>query len=369
MSRKTKSYITRLGTAVPEYKISQEDAAAFMAKTVAREADMIRKIKVLYRATRIRERYSVLGDYLSPDDFTFFPNSPDLSPFPTTADRMAKYREEAAPLGMQAVKKALPQEELTSITHLITVSCTGMYAPGLDIDLVNGLQLSGNVQRTCINFMGCYAAFNALKVADSIVGADSEAKVLIVSVELCSLHFQMETDRDQLLANSLFADGAAAVLVEGKPRSGWNLSLDAFRCQLIPQGASDMAWNIKDTGFEMRLSAYVPDLLAGVANEAVQALLTDLPLKGGGIDLYAIHPGGRKVLEALEKALNLPREKNAAAYQVLASYGNMSSATVLFVLEETLANLTPDQDRSRLLSMAFGPGLTLESALMQVVHA
>lgn len=367
MFPKSKSYITRIGTAVPAHKVPQSAAAAFMARTVARENGAERKIAALYRATRIQERYSVLEDYNTQNGFSFFPNNKQLEPFPSTAQRMDRYRQEACPLAVRAVQDALSESEWKQATHLITVSCTGMYAPGLDIDLVKALGLQGTVERTCINFMGCYAAFNALKVADATVRAHPNAKVLVVSVELCTLHFQKELERDQLLANSLFADGAAAVMVEAQPRSGWNLSLEAFRNQLIPEGEQDMAWKIVNTGFEMRLSAYVPELLAGVADEALRALLAGLPVDKAAIEHFAIHPGGRKVLEALEEALDIPKEKNRTSYDVLAHYGNMSSATVLFVLKETLAKAGL-QDGEHVLSMAFGPGLTLESALLQLVH-
>ncbi|MCB9231895.1 MAG: type III polyketide synthase [Bacteroidia bacterium] len=367
MSPKPRSFITRIGTAVPAYKIPQRKAAEFMSRTVARDEETSRKVQALYRATGIRERYSVLDDFISPNGHSLFPPNEDLEPFPTTAARMDLYRREACPLAVAAVNDGLKSEDLAGITHLITVSCTGMYAPGLDIDLVKALGLSGSVERTCINFMGCYAAFNALKMADAVVKARPQARVLIVSVELCSLHLQKDNSKDQLLANSLFADGAAAVLVENQPRSGWNYSLEAFFCQLIPEGESDMAWKIIDTGFEMRLSAYVPDLLAGVADQALQSLMGNLPVSSDQIDHFALHPGGVRVLAALEKALNLPKEVNSASYHVLRHYGNMSSATVLFVLKEKLRHLQAADHQSWLLSMAFGPGLTLESGVMQII--
>ena len=363
------AYITHIGTAVPQYKVAQSQAAQFMTRTVAREPETSRKVQVLYRATRIKERYSVLEDYNSQNGFSFFPNDKDLEPFPSTAKRMEKYREEACPLGIAAVADLGPSKLLEGVTHLVTVSCTGMYAPGLDIDLVKALGLATNVERTCINFMGCYAAFNALKMADATVRANPGSKVLIVSVELCSLHFQKDIDHDQLLANSLFADGAAAVLVESEPGPGMSLALEAFHCELIPEGEEDMAWTIMDTGFEMRLSAYVPNLLGGAAAQAVNQLKTSLGVKPEKIEHFALHPGGRRILEALESALDIDPEKNEAAYEVLANYGNMSSATVLFVLKSMLHRTRPEHHDDYLLSMAFGPGLTLESALMRVISA
>lgn len=368
MLPKARAFITAIGTAVPRYKVPQSRAAEFMINTVAHDEATARKIKTLYRATRIEERHSVLDDFAGAEGKGFFPKNGEMKTFPGTSDRMERYRKEACPLGVAAVWDALPNKNTAGITHLITVSCTGMYAPGLDIDLVNALGLDGSVERTCINFMGCYAAFNALKMADYIVRAHPESKVLIVAVELCTLHFQTATDNDQLLANSLFADGAAAVMVESQPTPGWNFALEAFKCQLIPEGAGDMAWTIMDHGFKMRLSAYVPELLAGATDDTLAALLKELPVDQQQISHYALHPGGKRVLEALEKALQLPQKANQAAYHVLQNYGNMSSATVLFVLKEKVKELKFEDQEAYLLSMAFGPGLTLESGIMQLIY-
>jgi len=368
MQPQVSAYINAVGTAVPRHKVPQTSAANYMAKTLAHEPGMSRKINILYQATRITERYSVLDDFSSEEGTGFFSQKGKINGFPGTAARMNRYREEACPLGVAAVQDALPDEDLSQITHLITVSCTGMYAPGLDIDLVKALGLSLSVERTCINFMGCYAAFNALKAADVIVKAKPASKVLIVAVELCTLHFQKDTDKDQLLANSLFADGAAAVLVTGQKRAGWNLSLEAFRCQLIPEGEGDMAWSIIDHGFKMVLSAYVPALLAGAVDETLEGLLEGLAVSPDTISHYALHPGGRRVLEGLERAMGLDREVNKEAYHVLNKYGNMSSATVLFVLKEKLKTLGEGDHEHFMLSMAFGPGLTLEAGVMQLIY-
>jgi predicted naringenin-chalcone synthase len=315
-----------------------------------------------------------LGDYAKApgEPFEFFPNTLGLEPFPGTGARMRAYEAHAAPLALAAVRQtgATP-ETLASITHLITVSCTGMYAPGLDLDLVQQLNLAPHVQRFAINFMGCYAAFNALKLADALCRADSTARVLVVAVELCSLHFQKNSSEDNLLANAIFADGAAAVLLQAAhPKWGHrgpSLCLDHFFCGLETQGRPDMAWYIRDSGFEMRLSAYVPDLLAGRAQELTGHLLAQLPAAALPVELYAIHPGGRRILQALEKAMDITPAQNWASYQVLRQYGNMSSATVLFVLQQYLQLAKPAHAGKPILSMAFGPGLVMEAALLRLV--
>ena len=225
--------------------------------------------------------------------------------------------------------------------------------------------------------MGCYAAFNALKVADSIVKAYSEAKVLLVCTELCSIHFQKGTDEDTLLANALFADGSAAALVSSESNlSSVQLQLDRFYCDLAPDGQKDMAWQIGNHGFEMRLSSYVPQIIREQIQQIVQRLLQHLThhtedhqpiLPGASIDYYAIHPGGKRILQVIEEVLSLEKKDNHHAYQVLRQYGNMSSPTILFVLQSLIADLGEADQNKSALGLAFGPGLTLESMLLRVV--
>ena len=371
------SYINAIGTAVPDHQIAQTDIARFMADALQLEGDKRQRLTALYRASGIDHRYSVLADYAKErGDFSFFPNTPDLEPFPNIQARMQLYQQEALPLSVSAVANCLqqlPEIQRGDITHLIYVSCTGMYAPGVDIALVHALALNTHVQRTAINFMGCYAAFNGLKVADSIVRANTEAKVLIVCTELCSIHFQKGDDEDNLLANALFADGSAAVLVSGENMPGQvQLSMEQFYCDLIPEGRDDMAWQIGSTGFEMRLSAYVPTLIHREVKQLTQRLLStlvhDAPPEelAAVVDYYAIHPGGKRILQLVEEALGLEKQANQYAYQVLRNYGNMSSPTILFVLAALWKTLTPQDDNKQILGMAFGPGLTVESTLLRV---
>ncbi|MDQ2772029.1 MAG: type III polyketide synthase [Bacteroidota bacterium] len=366
------SYLGAIGTANPVHRIAQPQIADFMARALAFDENATRKLRALYRVSGIEHRYSVLPDYgRALGDYTFFPNTANLEPFPSVGQRMAVYRREALPLAVEAVRDALrqvPEFDLAGITHLVTVSCTGMYAPGLDIELVQALGLRPDVRRTCVNFMGCYAAVNALKLADAFCRADAEARVLIVSVELCTLHFQKSPEEDHLVSNALFGDGAAACLVQGRPLPAGvpSLEMQGFHCGLEPDGHDDMAWHINDFGFEMTLSSYVPKLIQRGIGKLTDGLLASLPVQLGDIRHFAIHPGGRKILETIETELGLTRDDNRHAYHVLRNYGNMSSATVLFVLREVLATATPADNGAPVLSFAFGPGLTMEAMLLQL---
>ncbi len=366
------SYLGAIGTANPVHRIAQLQIADFMAQALEFGEHDARKLRALYRVSGIEHRYSVLPDYGRANGaYTFFPNTPGLEPFPGVGQRMAVYRRAALPLATEAVRDCLrqvPDVAPASVTHLITVSCTGMYAPGLDIELVQALGLRPDVRRTCVNFMGCYAAVNALKLADAFCLADARARVLVVSVELCTLHFQKSAAEDHLVSNALFGDGAAAALVQAAPlpNGAPSLALQAFHCGLEPDGHDDMAWHINDFGFEMTLSAYVPRLIQRGIRRLTDGLLDSLPVQLADIRHFAIHPGGRKILETIEGELGLTRADNRHAYRVLRDYGNMSSATVLFVLRDVLAHATPADHGAPVLSFAFGPGLTMEAMLLEV---
>ena len=366
------SYLGAIGTANPVHRIAQPQIADFMAQALAFGDNDTRKLRALYRVSGIEHRFSVVPDYgRANGEYTFFPNTPTLEPFPSVGQRMALYRREALPLATEAVRDCLrqvPGVVPSSITHLVTVSCTGMYAPGLDIELVQALGLRPDVRRTCVNFMGCYAAVNAVKLADAFCLADVTARVLIVSVELCTIHFQKSPEEDHLISNALFGDGAAACLVQAKPLPDGapSLALQAFHCGLEPDGHDDMAWHINDFGFEMTLSSYVPKLIQRGIRNLTEGLLQSLPVELADIRHFAIHPGGRKILETIEAELGLTRDDNRHAYRVLRDYGNMSSATVLFVLRDVLAHATPAEHGAPVLSFAFGPGLTMEAMLLEI---
>lgn len=359
------AFITSIGTAVPKNKFEQETIAHFMEQLTDDQTER-RKIHAVFRGSSINSRHSVLEDYGLKNGFSFYPNTKGLEPFPSTAQRMSAYQDHACALSMAAIANCVPQDRIREVTHLITVSCTGMYAPGLDIDLVDKLNLPTSTERICINFMGCYAAINALKVSDSICRAYPNAKVLIVCTELCSLHFQKEFTEDNILANALFADGSAAMLIESGPGAKTCYAIENFHSDILKTEEQHMAWGIGDLGFEMKLSSYVPQIL----NHGIRQLLGAL-IKKANIDLhqvnhFAIHPGGKKILEAVAAELKLSNGALSESYQVLRDYGNMSSPTVVFVLHEMRKKFSAQNENEFVATMAFGPGLTIESTLLKI---
>ncbi len=367
------SAITAIGTALPLYKRAQEDIAEFIAEVFHLTLAQKKVLKRIYQSSHIDYRHSVLTDYAkSPGSFEFFPNEPSAS-FPSTAERMAVYKAHALPLALAAIDDCLSESslsrdaQLSRITHVITVSCTGMYAPGIDIEIVQSLQLSSSTQRTSINFMGCYGAFNGMKVADAICRANPDACVLLVCVELCSIHIQNDFTLENMVSNALFADGAAAVLIQNESKSvAKKMSIHSFYCDLIPQSSQEMAWHIGDSGFDMVLSAYIPEAIQSGIRAFTDKLLQQTKQSFSDIDYFAIHPGGVKILQACEAAFPMTAFENRFSYQVLRENGNMSSATVLFVLKKIWQELTEQEHGKTIFSCAFGPGLTLESMMLNV---
>ncbi len=361
------SYISSIGIAVPKNRISQDKILGFMLQHLPLEEGEKNALKVLYRASGIATRHSVIADYEgNTDRYSFFPQNESLEPFPDVDSRMKLYENESIILAEEASFDCLKNKKVapSDITHLITVSCTGMYAPGLDIDLVSRLGLSTDVQRTAVNFMGCYAAFNALKIAHHISSSNPKAKVLVVCVELCSIHFQKTNDEDNLLSSTLFGDGAAAVLVTGENSGQKCLEMQSFYSDLDMSAKLDMSWKIGNLGFLMKLSPKVPETIQNGIKNLTQKLLDQIGLGLDAIDFFVIHPGGKRILEVIEKELGISKMDNLLAYEVLKNYGNMSSPTVLFVLKSLMDKLEIKDDNKNILSFAFGPGLTMESMLL-----
>ena len=349
--------IISIGLASPGDPISQAEIARFMQTAHQLDELESRKLGFLYKMSGIETRHSVLDDFEKKDyrDFSFFPQNKELSPFPGTKARMEIFQKEAPGLSLQASRTALDQAGVTpaQVTHLILVSCTGMLAPGIEMGLMNGLGIPDTAERFCLHFMGCYAAFSGIRLADKIIKAEPEAQVLLVSVELCTLHFQKEYTEDNLLANSLFADGAAAALIR-KDESG--LKINDYLSQVLREGEEDMAWGIGDFGFEMKLSKYIPNLLDHGIREL--SALFEKKFNFSKISHFAIHPGGKQILQKVQEAFGLAPEVNDHAMEVLRKFGNMSSATILFVLERMIRDPQVSGD---ILSLGFGPGLTLET--------
>lgn len=362
------SYITHIGTATPSFKYTQSELAEYMIAVHDLEGEEAVRLRALYRASGIASRHSVLNDFRKQKNFTLFKQNGN-GDIPSTEKRIKSYRKEALQLSVDAVRNALSDRtDYSQISHLVVVSCTGMYAPGLDIDLVRQLNLPSTVQRTNVTFMGCYAAFNALKLAHAVCKADMSSKVLIVCTELCSLHFQNHFSEDNVLSNALFADGSAAALVESNPGGDVSLKLESFFCDLLLNGDKDMAWSIGNFGFEMKLSNYVPAILQSGIKQLTSGLLSKGGLAEKDLAYFAIHPGGKKILDAIESELGLTKKQTEQSRRVLKNFGNMSSPTVLFVLSEILQSLNKEDHGKHILSFGFGPGLTMESALLQIHH-
>ena len=321
-----------------------------------------RKLKYVYGHSGIDTRYSVLPDYsLSAGEWEFFPPSENLEPFPSIEKRMKCFNLKAAPLCLQAIQNCLHNFPNEHITHLITVSCTGMSAPGLDLELMELLKLPPTTWRTSINFMGCYAAIHALKLADLICKADTNASVLIVTVELCTLHFQNAYSDDNISSGILFGDGAAAVLVTGNNQEG--LQLDHFHSSVLVKGKSEMAWELASSGFLLTLSGYIPELIGEDFNGLVQQSLAGTGLTKDNITHWCIHPGGKRILKAIHDSLGFTNGQLQPSYDILREYGNMSSPTVLFVLKRIQEALHKNQ-RNNIFGAAFGPGLTMETFIL-----
>ncbi|WP_258103010.1 type III polyketide synthase [Marinoscillum sp. MHG1-6] len=363
------SYISSIGTAVPRHQISQDKILDFMLRHLPLSEEQQHELRLLYRASGIKTRHSVVADYGTdhPETYEFYPKDEGLYPIPSVDERMRFYESNALDLSVSAVNNCLDGEKIKGdkITHLITVSCTGMQAPGLDISLIPALRLRTDVIRSTVNFMGCYAAILALRQADQILKSDHKAKVLIVCVELCSIHFQQSVSEDDLLAGALFADGAAAVLVEGSTKRGKQLELLSFYSDLDLDARDEMSWKISQSGFLMRLSPEVPAAIQKGIKGLMTRLLKKISLTSEQVDYYAIHPGGKKILEVIEKEVGISKMDNFHSYEVLRAYGNMSSPTVLFVIKKLLEELEEQETSKNILSFAFGPGLTLESMMLK----
>jgi predicted naringenin-chalcone synthase len=347
------AYLNRIATAVPPNDVHR----AFVGFAETLLGERARPVfRRMAERSQIERRWSVLSPAPDPTaravDAEGFYNR---GAFPSTGERMRRYQAEAPALAQRAVQRLGLGDDLRRVTHLIVTSCTGFSAPGLDLELVARCRLDPSVERTLVGFMGCYAAISALKLARHIVRSEPEARVLVVSLELCTLHLQEVDDLEQVLTFLVFGDGCAAALVTAEPTG---FRLDRFKAVVAPGTGKHITWDIGDRGFDMFLSGQVPGAI-GTALRSARAEVLD-GADPAAIDLWAVHPGGRTVLDAVEQALTLAPEALAASRAVLRDYGNMSSPTVLFVLAALLKQARRGQ---RGCAMAFGPGLTAETLL------
>lgn len=361
------SKIISIATEVPSFKHEQAHILTFMQNVYAMNEQDKRKMKFLYHQSAIKTRYSVLPDYsLQANDWVFYPASENLDPFPDLELRMKWYNDMAPLLSIGAIKKCIADKiNADEITHLVTVSCTGMSAPGLDLQVMEALELPKNIFRTSVNFMGCYAAIHALRLADSLCHENKNAKVVIVCTELCTLHFQKDNTIDNITSSLLFGDGSAAVLVTNNDHQDDGLTIKDFYSEVAFKGKKDMSWELSSSGFLMTLSGYVADLIEEDFNSLVENALQHAHLEKADISHWCIHPGGKKILTAIQKSISLSENSLSESYNVLKDYGNMSSPTILFVLKEMMDQLNRGKrKRTNIFGAAFGPGLTMETFIL-----
>ena len=318
-----------------------------------------RKLRFMYAQSGIEQRYSVVPDYSrSLPEWKFYPQTESLEPFPSLEQRMAVYNKQAPLLSVDAIRDCLAhQHHPQDITHLITVSCTGMSAPGLDLQVMELMDLKKTVFRTSVNFMGCYAAIHALKIADAFCKTDRHAKVMVVCTELCTLHFQKEATMDNMASSLLFGDGAAAVLLMHDQASEEGLYIDHFYSEINPKGKRDMAWELSSSGFLMTLSGYVPQLIEEDFAAIVDRALSIQKKTKEDVTHWCIHPGGKRILQAIHNSLGFTNGQLQCSHDVLREFGNLSSASILFVLKKMLEQ----KGEKNLFGAAFGPGLTVET--------
>lgn len=392
-----------LGFAVPAVGAPQSRVMEFATRVAVahapqRAAVLTERLEKIYRGSAIGWRFSPVADFLadSPEKFTFFPKNWALAPAVGTAARMAVYENSAVELAERAAKQALEAAHVApaQITHLVMSTCTGFFAPGPDVALIRRLGLSPGVQRTLIGFMGCFAGFNGIRTADHIVRADPQAVVLQIAVEICSIHWQTDLSAETMVANALFSDGASAAVFGRAGRADLPAglaSVAATHSHVDDDSLDQMGWRIGDTGFQMRLSPAVPRTLQRNAIPFVTNALARADLPRSAVAGWAIHPGGRRIVEAMLDALELPASAGTSALGVLDGYGNMSSATIGFVLAAEFARHTatpipirsfsptlPLNSPSRpsalplppttsisapIAALGFGPGLTMECAI------
>jgi alpha-pyrone synthase len=370
-NQESHTVVQSIATANPPLGRSQEFAAAFMQRIESLPAPIRKRIPELYARSGIDFRYSCVEDYgrTSGEEFDFFPSDGTFSPAPGTARRNAKYREAVIPLAEGVTREALDLAGLApgEITHVVAVSCTGFFSPGLDVELVRRLGMPPDVQRTFVGFMGCYAAFNGLRLAHAFCQSHPGARVLLVCAELCTLHFQIAPTLESAVVNALFSDGAAAAVLASRPaaEAAGRLTYAGGHALLDGDSMRDMTWDIGDTGFLMGLSSRVPQVIADNLPAYVETLLHRNGLTPEDVGFWAIHPGGRAIVEKTQQVLGLADEDVFDSLEVLRLHGNMSSPTILFILKRFLDRYRGGSPTSG-VAMAFGPGLTLEGAVFRI---
>ena len=351
-----------IGTAVPSRRLSQADAVQVAHRINAETPEQTRLLSRIYQKTKVLSRGSVLLEKDGDDGTIQERLSFYGAESPSTAERMQAFDDYAGGLALEAAAKALSDGDISSaaITHLVTVSCTGFQSPGVDLFLIDQLELSPSVQRTHVGFMGCHGAMNGLRVAHALAEMDPKAVVLLCAVELCSLHMAYGWHPEKVVANALFADGAAAVVASVNPSPvHQSFALRRSGSMVIPKSADLMHWEIGDHGFAMGLSPLVPETIGASLLPWLRDWLNEQDIELEAVTSWAVHPGGPKILSTCAEVLSLEPNRLLDSRAVLQDHGNMSSATILFILER----LRRKERSGPCLALAFGPGLSAEVAL------
>ncbi len=355
--------ILGLGTAVPDHCISQEDALTMSTSLICEDELQRRFLRVLFRNAGVDRRHTIIP-WQEGYRWKETPSGDQQGRGPSTGERMRLYQQHAPPLALKAVQRALASAEVNAdrVTHLVTVSCTGFGAPGIDLCLFQSLPLAPTVERVHVGFMGCHGAINGLRVARGLAAANPDAVILLCAVEICSLHYLMHWDPEGVKGNALFSDGAAAVIIgsqsQDKSQASWEIA--ATGSCVIPDSSEEMSWIIGDHGFEMRLTSRVPVLINQYVKPWLTAWLERQGYSREDIGSWAIHPGGPRILDAAQQTLELPVDACQGSRDVLRNYGNMSSPTVLFIFDRIRMTETRP-----IVLLGFGPGLTAEVALLR----
>jgi alkylresorcinol/alkylpyrone synthase len=356
-----------VGVASPTNEIQQETALALAQRICCTDDRQKRFAKVLYEHAGVNARQGVLplaeADRWAPNGACNVDGSPNLGP--STEVRMEYYREHALPLALQAAQRAVDHSDCRpgDITHVVTASCTGFSAPGVDLGLIKHLKLQPTTQRVHVGYMGCHGAINALRVAHGLASADLRHRVLVCAVELCTVHYAFQWSNERMLGNALFGDGAGAVVLSAADcsRAGtqrrWRLA--ATGSYVFPSTAEAMTWSIGNYGFVMTISTELPMLIQQNLHEWLAGWLESQGLELSDVQSWAIHPGGPRIVEAVQAAMGLRAEQTAVSRKVLETHGNMSSATVLFILQSLLER----GNKPPCVMLGFGPGLVAEAAL------
>ncbi|WP_053377606.1 type III polyketide synthase [Paenibacillus sp. FJAT-27812] len=360
--------ILGIGTAVPPYLIDQADTARRLVDALSDKPDSARWGRRIFKQCGVESRYTCEPNLLAEAaECRYLPSAtPELAP--STSERMGIYKRESVPLGLHAARQALADGDVepAAITHLITVSCTGQFLPGMDAAIVQQLGLAPTITRIPLNFLGCAAGLKAIGLSRQIVASDNNAHVLVVCVELCTLHIQPSGDRESLFAASFFGDGASACVIgAAKPPYQPLFELGKERSVLLPDCAEEMVWEVGNHGFDLYLSPHIPKLIGEFIPAEVERLCGEEELA-----LWAIHPGGKGIIDILQNKFELTDEQTAHSLGVLRDYGNVSSATILFVLDAMRMHLQESgSDAVSGIALAFGPGLTAEMIKIAYVPA